>query len=180
MRFIKPDGILVRRAVARLHRGRGMVLGESTRVSPRTFIREPHRISIGDRTVIGHHVELVPQDGHVTIGADCTVQALCVIYGAGGVDIGDGCRIAHGTKIIAFNHNFGDPAIPIRTQGTTREPIVIEDDVWLGVNAVVLAGVRIGRGSVIGAGAVVTRDIPAYSIAVGNPARVVRSRLEMD
>ncbi|NJM72477.1 MAG: acyltransferase [Scytonema sp. RU_4_4] len=84
--------------------------------------------------------------------------------------------IASHTGIYANNHNFADLTRPMKSQGVTSKGIVIENDCWLGTGVKVLDGVRIGCGSVIGAGAVVTKDIPPYSIAVGVPARVIAQR----
>lgn len=112
----------------------------------------------------------------VRIGSNVTINEWVFIDGAGGVDIGDDCRIAHGCSFISEDHVFEDPDRPIREQGRKVAPIVVEDDVWFGCGVRVMRGVRIGKGSVIGAGSVVTRDIPPYSIAVGVPARVVKSR----
>lgn len=87
-----------------------------------------------------------------------------------GVIIGDNCLIGPGVKIISANHD------PSNYQQWLKDvPIVIEKNCWIGANAVILPGVTIGEHSVIGAGAVVTCHIPANSIAVGNPARVLRS-----
>jgi acetyltransferase-like isoleucine patch superfamily enzyme len=93
-----------------------------------------------------------------------------------GVVVGDGVRIAPHAMLIAADHVFDDPHTPIRQQGLRPQPIVIEDDVWIAGRVTITAGVRVGRGSVLGAGAVVTTDIPPYSVAVGVPARVIRSR----
>jgi acetyltransferase-like isoleucine patch superfamily enzyme len=84
--------------------------------------------------------------------------------------------IASHTGIYANNHNFADLTRPMNSQGVTSKGIVIENDCWLGTGVKVLDGVRIGRGSIIGAGAVVTKDIPPYSIAVGVPAKVIGQR----
>ena len=78
--------------------------------------------------------------------------------------------------MIAANQVFRDPDRPIHGQGIEFGPIVIEDYVWIGGRANIMAGVTIGKGSVIGAGAVVTRDIPPYSVAVGVPAKVIKTR----
>ncbi len=124
--------------------------------------------------------------GNVTIGRNCSIQAytLLVGYGTspndeGTIVIGDDVRIAGHGMIIAANHVFDDPDRPIRTQGLTPKSIRIEDDVWIGGNVNIIAGVTIGRGAVIGAGSVVTRDIPPYAIAVGTPAKVVKSRKQL-
>ncbi len=80
--------------------------------------------------------------------------------------------------IYATSHGYTDTGRPMRLQGyTPPRPVVIEDDVWIGTRAIILPGVRVGAGSIIGAGAVVTKSVPPYSIVAGNPARVVKSRL---
>jgi acetyltransferase-like isoleucine patch superfamily enzyme len=79
-------------------------------------------------------------------------------------------------QLICGNHTFARRDVPIRAQPTVEEPIVIEEDVWLGASAIVLGGVTVGRGCVVGAGSVVTRDLAPYSIARGVPAQVVGVR----
>ena len=79
-------------------------------------------------------------------------------------------------SLFAENHNYDRTDIPMRAQGCTRQAISIGDDCWLGSGSIILAGVKIGRGSIIAAGAIVTQNIPPYSIVAGNPARVIRSR----
>jgi acetyltransferase-like isoleucine patch superfamily enzyme len=76
----------------------------------------------------------------------------------------------------AENHVYTDPDTPIRLQGVTRRGIVVEDDCWIGAGSMILDGVRISRGCVVAAGAVVTRDVPPYSVVAGVPARVIKSR----
>ncbi len=73
-----------------------------------------------------------------------------------------------------LNHNYKDPSTPIYLQGETVSEITVEDDCWIGANVVITAGVKIGKHSVVAAGAVVTKSIPPYSVAVGNPARVIK------
>ena len=101
---------------------------------------------------------------HTRIGLHSTV--------IGPVTIGNHVNLAQGITISALNHNFADPSLPIDAQGVSTSQIVIEDDVWIGANAVVLPGVRIGRHSVVAAGAVVTRDVPSGSLVAGVPATV--------
>ena len=115
--------------------------------------------------------------GQISIGRCVSINEWVFIDGYGGVEIGDDCRIAHGCSFVSEDHIFGDPSIPIRLQGKEAGPIVIGNDCWFGAGARVTKGVTIGRGCIVGAGAVVTRDIPEYSIAVGVPARVVKSRI---
>ncbi len=102
------------------------------------------------------------------------------IAGPGDIKIGKDCLIAAHSGIFANNHIYSDPTQLIMSQGVTRQGIVIEDDCWLGSGVKVLDGVTIGRGSVVGAGAVVTKNIPPFSIAVGVPARVIKRRQDKE
>ncbi len=126
--------------------------------------------------MVGRHVELIPQGGSIAIGSDCSLNNYVVMYGAGGITVQDGCRIAAGVVIVAFNHGFEDVTRPIRSQPITARGVVVESDVWIGARSILLDGVTIGRGSVVGAGSVVTRDVPEYTVVAGNPARVLRHR----
>ena len=120
----------------------------------------------------------VSRGAKVTVGAGTHIQAGCVLNGfLGDVRIGREVMVAPHCGFFSYQHNIDDLSRPMCKQElTSKGDIVIEDDVWLGMGAKVMDGVRIGRGSVIGAGAVVTNDIPPYSIALGIPARVVRQR----
>jgi len=92
--------------------------------------------------------------------------------------IGDDVMIGPGVLIIGHNHHYSDLEIPMHLQGIRKSPPVsIEDDVWIGARATILPGVTIGNGAVIGAGAVIAKNIPPYSICVGNPARIIKSRI---
>jgi len=134
-------------------------------------------IEIGNGTWLFYHCLLSTSGGWIKIGSNCTVNSFAVLYGHGGLEIGNGVRISAHVVIVPMNHIYKNPAIPIWLQGETRKGIKIEDDVWIGAGAKVLDGVKIGKGSVIGAGAIVTKDIPPYSVAVGVPAKVIKKRL---
>lgn len=116
--------------------------------------------------------------GNVTIGNNASFNHNVFIVGGSdlGVTIGSNVLIGPNVVIRSSDHIFADSKIPIREQGHIHGTIIIEDDVWLGANVVVTKNVKIGRGSVIGAGSVVTKNIPEYSIAVGVPAKVVGTR----
>lgn len=118
-------------------------------------VHDKGRIEIGYRTYIGPYT-CIAGPGPVVIGQQCLISSHCGIYGN--------------------NHVFDDPDAYVRNQGFTCKGITLEDDCWLGTGVRVLDGVTIGQGSVIGAGAVVTKDIPPYSIAVGIPAKVIGKR----
>src|SRR6185437_9532866 len=104
------------------------------------------------------------------------IGAYCYIGCAGLIRIGSNVLMSPRVSLYAENHNFSDPTRPMKEQGVTREPIVIEDDCWIASHSVVLAGVTIGRGSIVAAGSVVTKSMPPYSIIAGVPARVIKSR----
>ncbi|BAY27883.1 hexapeptide repeat-containing transferase [Calothrix sp. NIES-2100] len=139
---------------------------------------ENNRIYLGNKVAIERNVDIGCLD-HTSIYIDdeTFIGPNVCIAGPGDIKIGKYCMIASHTGIYANNHNFAEPIEPIRYQGITRKGIVIEDDCWLGHGVTVLDGVTIGKGSVIGAGAVVTKDIPPFSVAVGIPATVVKSRI---
>lgn len=112
------------------------------------------RLSVGDRS---------------GLGVDCWIR--------GDVTIGNNVMMATRVIIYGRDHAFDRTDIPMMDQGMADfVPIVIEDDVWIGAAAIILKGVRVGRGAIVAAGAVVTKDVPPYAIVGGNPARVIRSR----
>jgi acetyltransferase-like isoleucine patch superfamily enzyme len=160
-------------------------LGKNVYLDSQVFLNAlPGGIHIGAGTSLMHGVIFhvfnyrdLPQAG-IWVGKNCFFGEYTCIRGQGGVRIGDGVYTGTQVQIAAVNHVFTDPDRFIKDQGITAEGITIEDDVWLGSNAVVVDGVTIGKGSVIGAGAVVTRSLPPYSIAVGVPAKVVKDRRE--
>lgn len=135
---------------------------------------------IGDRVHLHEDTHiLVGPEGSVHIGAGTSIHRGCQIesYKAS-IRIGRLVDIAARCAIQSFDHGIA-PGQPIKKQPlTTKGPIIIEDEVWLGHGVIVLSGVRIGQGAVIGAGSVVTRDVPAGAIAVGVPARIVRMRAD--
>jgi acetyltransferase-like isoleucine patch superfamily enzyme len=135
------------------------------------------RITIGSDSHISRSVTIRTQCGKVSIGEKVNLGAGSFIYGYGDIEIGDNTLIANQVEIIGGDHTFDDVTRPMRFQGRSPSRIVIGEDVWIGTHAIILGGVTIGKGAVIGAGAVVQRDIEEYAIAVGVPARVVRSRL---
>lgn len=133
-------------------------------------------IMLHDKSVLDRGVCLSAyEDGWIEIGESTYIGAYSCLAGPN-ITIGRNCLIASHAGIYANNRNFDDPTRPIEEQGMTCQGIVIEDDCWLGTGVKVLDGVTIGKGSVIGAGAVVTRSIPPYSVAVGVPAKVISHR----
>jgi len=111
----------------------------------------------------------------VRIGSCCKISENVFLQGAA---IGNYVMIGPNTAILTKSHQHESTDIPMVKQGETEDRIpVIEDDVWIGRNVIILPGLRIGAGSIVGAGAVVTCDVPPYSVVGGVPARVIRKRL---
>ena len=131
---------------------------------------------IGDNTHICQHAVLQTGGGTIKIGSNCLIKPFSTLHCLGGIQIGDNVIIAPSSAIIAQTHVYASRSTPIISQGERGKGIIIEDDVWIGVGAKVLDGVTIGTGSIIGAGAVVTKDIPPFSIAAGVPAKVIKNR----
>jgi acetyltransferase-like isoleucine patch superfamily enzyme len=179
--------------------GRGLIIGRNV------VIRHPDKIALGDNVTIDDNCLLdargagpkgmVLEDG-VIINRNCMIQAKSgpirighrtslgsnsVVVSLGGVDFGEAVLTAGGIYISAGAYNFDDPDVPIMDQGAyTKGPIKIGARSWLGTCVIVLDGVKIGAGAVIGAGSVVTKDISENSVAVGVPAKVIKSSAGID
>jgi len=152
-------------------------IGEGSAIAPTAVLDgKGGPISLGRRCLILPGTMLLPYGGFIRLGDDCSVNPYTLLYGQGGLTIGNGVRIAAHTVIIPSNHISDEPDTPIYQLGLTREGITIEDFVWIGTGVRILDGVTIGKNSIIAAGAVVTKDIPANVIAGGVPAKVIRSR----
>lgn len=139
---------------------------------------EKSSIEIGGGTVINPYAKLLAADGgSIKIGRNCSVHSFDVFYGfSGGLTIGDYVRVAVNVIIVSSDYQFDDPARPIHGQGSTSLGISIGDYVWIGAGAIIVDGVKIGANSVIGAGCVVTKDVPENSVCVGVPGRCIRRR----
>ena len=123
---------------------------------------------------------VIQNPGGLFIGNNVGINRDVWINAGGRVEIGDDVIIGPKVIIHSANHKFDLLDIPIRLQGWVKAPVVIEEDVWIAGGVIILPGVRIGKGSVIGAGAVVTKDVPPYSIAIGVPAVVRGSRKQAE
>lgn len=127
---------------------------------------------------LGRHALLESQSlvnnvmGEVSIGARSLVGVGSVVIGP--ASLGEDVMLAQHVVVSALNHEFRDATLAVRAQPVRTEPIHVADGAWIGANAVVLPGVRVGRNAVVAAGAVVTDDVPDFAVVVGNPARVVR------
>jgi acetyltransferase-like isoleucine patch superfamily enzyme len=163
--------------------------GEKVKTGKNVFIddnvliyQEPQAgtVQLADRVKIHEDTHiLVGRGGSVNIGADTSIHRGCQIESfQASIQIGCRVEIAPRCAFQSFDHGM-EPELPISKQPlTTKGPIIIEDEAWIGYGVIVLSGVCIGKGAVIGAGSVVTRDVPSGAIAVGVPARVVGMRAD--
>lgn len=138
----------------------------------------PRNIEFGDCLAIGDHSFFSADGGRIRIGSGTAFNRGVHINASvcGEIQIGKKCLFGPNVVVRTANHNFSDPEKYIQDQGHEFGNIIIEDDVWIGANAVILPGVRIGRGAVIGAGSIVVVDIPHMAIAVGVPAKAIKYR----
>jgi acetyltransferase-like isoleucine patch superfamily enzyme len=150
------------------HRGRGSKIYWSARMDTPPY----RRFSLGKRSVIESYSCINNAVGDVIIGNYTRVGLHNTIIGP--VTIGSHVNLAQGITVTALNHNFDDSAKRIDEQGVSTKPVTVGDDVWIGANAVVLPGVRIGSHCVVAAGAVVTKDVPDHSLVAGVPAKIIK------
>ncbi len=140
-------------------------------------------IHFGNDVTIGSYAMIRPSGYYgresgvgLRMGDGSNIGAYSYIGASGGITIGREVMMGPRVSLYAENHNFDDTGVAMRRQGSTLQGIVIEDDCWLAGNCIILDGVTVGKSSIVAAGAVVTKDVPPYSIAGGNPARIIRSR----
>ncbi len=132
-------------------------------------------ITIAKGTVVGKHTRIsAGGTGKVAIGENVLIDDFTFIMAHEKILIGKNTKIAAFCFITDFNHNFHNKIKSIREQGYKTKPVIIGRNVWIGTHAIILPGVVIGDGSVVGAGSVVAKSIPSRSVAVGNPAKVIR------
>jgi acetyltransferase-like isoleucine patch superfamily enzyme len=171
------------------------ILGQGSKLYPQSTIHNGSKykenITIGNNTHIAGNLTVWANAGKIEIGDWCFVGENSRIYSAKHIKIGNRVQIAHDCNIFDSNIHSLDPIerhkeyIQNTTNGLVKlfsmkeQEVIIEDDAWLGCGVVVLKGVTIGRCAIVGAGSVVTKDVPDYAVAMGNPARVVRI-LEFD
>ena len=158
------------RLLARIyqHRGKHSVIHRSTRMDTPPY----RKFSLGDYSVVESFACINNAVGDVMIGDHTRIGLHNTIIGP--VEIGSHVNLAQGITVTALNHNFGDTEKRIDEQGVSTNPVTIEDDVWIGANAVILPGVTIGNHCVVAAGAVVTKDVPPHSLVAGVPAKVIK------
>jgi acetyltransferase-like isoleucine patch superfamily enzyme len=149
-------------------KGKGSVIQQRTRMDLFPY----NNFELGKGSMIEDFSTVNNGVGDVVIGNKTIIGIGCTLIGP--IIIGDDVMLAQNIVVSALNHGYQDVSIPPSMQKVVCKPIEISNNVWIGANCVITAGIKIGRHSVIGAGSVVTKDIPDYSVAVGNPAKVVK------
>jgi acetyltransferase-like isoleucine patch superfamily enzyme len=149
-------------------KGKGTIIRFNTRMDLFPF----NKFTIGSNSIIEDYATINNGVGDVYIGNHVGVGLSNVIIGP--VKLGDYVMLAQNIVISGLNHGYEDVSVPPRLQKVVTKQITIEDNVWIGANSVITAGITIGKHAVVGAGSVITKDIPAFSVAVGNPARVIK------
>ncbi len=132
------------------YRMSGIKIGKNSHIWAGTFFNDPLKVTIGDNTLIGPDVTFLSW---------------------GGITIGNNVNISGYSFIISQSHDIDDPMFCM-----ISSPVIIEDYVWIGTGAMILPGIHIGKGAVVGVGSIITKDVPAYTLVAGNPAREVKKR----
>ena len=150
------------------HRGKCSKIHRSVRMDTPPY----RKFSLGDYSVVESYSCINNAVGDVIIGDHTRVGLHNTIIGP--VTIGSHVNLAQSITVTALNHNFANPNLRIDEQGVSTNPVTIGDDIWIGANAVILPGVKIGNHSVVAAGAVVTKDVPPHSLVAGVPATKIK------
>lgn len=154
-------------------------IGEHVVFEAGVRVWHPETISLGDNVYVGHDAMLKGYyRGELTVGDDTWLGQGVFLHSAGHIRIGSRVGMGPFVKLLTSTHGEAGRDVAILAAPLEFAPVVVEDDCDLGVGAILLPGVTIGRGAQVGAGAVVTRDVPPYAVVAGNPARVLRMRPE--
>ncbi|WP_186757022.1 acyltransferase [Echinicola salinicaeni] len=173
--------------------GKGVTIRQSNYLSVgRNFIAQDNceinclsqkGIVFGDKVTVGSYAIIRPTNLYggeagigLKVGNNSSIGPYAYIGCSGYIEIGNNVMMSPRVSIYSENHNFGDTGQPMIEQGVTRSYAIIEDDCWIASNSIILAGVTVGKGSIVAAGSVVTKDVPPYSVVGGNPAKVIKSR----
>jgi len=144
-------------------------MGKRVAIAPKLTIKAGERIALRDGVYLAG-------SGILSIGDRTSINAGCIITAIDSVSIGADVMLAPRVYVLDVDHRFDDRSKPISQQGYLVDPVVIEDEVWIGANSTITRGVRIGKGAIVGANSVVTKDVEPYSIVGGVPAKQIGER----
>ena len=167
---------------SRLHVGRNFVAERGCEIN----CLAKQGIHFGDKVSVGSYALVRPANIYggdigegLKVGDESNIGPYSYIGCSGYIEIGNRVMISPRVSIYAENHVFADTSVPMKDQGVQRGFVKIEDDCWIASNSVILSGVTVGTGAVVAAGSVVTKDVPAYAIVAGNPAKVIKMRKDL-
>ncbi len=155
--------------------GRNITVHPSSFVSSKSTIKTVGggKIEIGKNCEIHNSAMILTYGGNIVMGNNCSVNPFSILYGHGNLIVGSGVRIAAHCTIIPANHNKGSDDVPLYKSGISAKGIKIGDNSWIASGCRILDGVEIGQNVIIGAGSVVTKSLPSYTVAYGNPAKPI-------
>jgi acetyltransferase-like isoleucine patch superfamily enzyme len=154
-------------------------LGSNVIFEPGAMVFHPEQIVLGNNVYVGHYAILKGYyKNRMVIGNNVWIGQHCLLHSAGGLTIGDNVGIGPGVRITTARHEERGRDVPILFAELAMNPVVLKDECNIGVNAVILSGVTVGRGAQVGAGAVVVEDVPDFAVVAGVPARLQRLRPE--
>lgn len=199
--FMNDDSEYAAKLRLEYYRTKFKSMGENVYIGKGVTIVNPEFITVGNNVEIKNDVTLIARgeggitlsdgvrlqervyldtervnDGYITIGKGVYIGTGTTLFGHKGLEIGDDCLLAQNITLTPYSHIFDDPNSIIYSQGGHCEKVTIGNDVYIGMRAAIMYSGNIGDGSVIGAGSVVVKPIPPYSIAVGCPAKVIKER----
>ncbi|PMO59268.1 hypothetical protein BCT07_09665 [Vibrio breoganii] len=152
------------------------ILGKGCRINWTVSFCGTKPITIGRQCSLRNYAVLSPGHGSISIGNNSAIGAFNYFDGNGGIEVGNDVRFGPHCAVYSANHTFADIDHTIASQPLDYAKVIIEDDVWVGSHSVILAGVRIGTGTVISAGSIVTKDVEPYCVVAGVPAKVIKRR----
>jgi acetyltransferase-like isoleucine patch superfamily enzyme len=185
LKLRKSEGLIYASKNVEVIHGRHIITGGNLTLHRGVYLNglSKYGIKFGRNVTIQRHSEIrctgvIKNIGEgITIGNDVGINSNCFIGGHGSICIGDFTIIGHGVKIYSENHVYKDPLQKIKFQGEVRQEVVIGEDCWIGANSIVLPGVKLGNGSVVAAGSVVTKSFPENSVLAGVPAKLIKTRV---
>ena len=157
----------------------GGSVGQNVRIyeGAKLALRKGCPIDIGNHVSIEKGVVIsTSEKGRIFIGNNVYIGEYCVLTSNEEIEIGDNVLISPHNDIVDFNHIYQDPTKPVNQQGLIAKKITIQEDAWIGSGSKILMGVTIGKGAIIGAGSIVTKDVPPYHVVAGNPAKTIKLR----
>lgn len=153
---------------------RKIKIDKTVRIGKGVQIGQDGEVEILEGSSVWEYTKLIPAGGRIKIHKNVQIGAFCWFTGQGGIEIETNVLFADKVNIIANTHIYEDIQIPIMNQKSESKKIIIKEGSWIGCNVTILQGVTIGRNVVIGANSLVNRSIPDFSVAIGNPARVIK------